>query len=261
MNTPKHTPQADAPCLQPIQLTQRSSQFRFKLHLYCSTENRHNNGEVPGAEPRTLMIDNPHLSLAQIQSILYPYILKCNLGRNCNFPTPRELATDQEVRMHAIELFSTMLKFGSVRNPWARMFSIYRRKEGVQVSSRISFSEFLNNIQYASDTCLHPLKMRSKLDWFRDEKGKIAMDYIFKLEEIEKAIKQIEEMSNGRITIQNKKERESTIRVLQRRIYPKRGENRGTPIPRRDRIPWLHLLISTKKNQIDRLRNMVIEHN
>ena len=151
------------------------------------------------------MIDNPHLSLAQIQSILYPYILKCNLGRNCNFPTPRELATDREVREDAIELFSTMFKFGSVRNPWARMFSMYRRKEGVQVSSQIPFSEFINNIQYASDTCLHPLKMASQLDWFRDKKGKIAMDYIFKLEEIEKAIEQIEEMSNGRITIQNKK--------------------------------------------------------
>lgn len=70
----------------------------------------------------------------------------------------------------------------------------------------MSFPEFVESIRYASDTCVHPLRTRSQLDWFKDEQGNVNMDYIFKLEEMDLAIRHIMEATNGRIALQNRKE-------------------------------------------------------
>ena len=165
------------------------------------------------------MIDNQHLTIAQIQSIFYPYFLKCNLGRNDNFPVSGEVESDARVREKSRELFSKMFKFGSVRNPWARTFSLYRRKEGIQVSSQISFSEFVGAICCASETCVHPLKTMSQLDWFRDENGMVAMDYIFKLEEIGKACEEIRERTGGRVSLKNQRKNVNPIKASYKDAY------------------------------------------
>jgi hypothetical protein len=112
-----------------------------------------------------------------------------------------------------------MFKFGSVRNPWARTFSLYRRREGVQVSNQISFSEFVGAISCASDTCFHPLKTMSQLDWFRDENGVVAMDYIFKLEDIGKACEEIRERTEGRVTLENLRRNVNPIKASYRDAY------------------------------------------
>ena len=73
-------------------------------------------------------------------------------------------------------------KFGFVRNPWDRVVSLYLRKEGLQMSDKMTFEEFVHWIENSSDTSIHPSKHQNQLDWFLDEKGNIAVDFIGKFE-------------------------------------------------------------------------------
>ena len=77
-------------------------------------------------------------------------------------------------------------KFGFVRNPWDRTVSLYLRKEGIQMANKMDFAEFVRWIQYSSDTCIHPSQHKNQIDWFLDENGKIAVDFIGKFENIRK---------------------------------------------------------------------------
>ena len=130
----------------------------------------------------TYFISNPHLTLNQTKDLIYPYLLSCNLGRNRNFPTTQNSPpSDFELRQLSSELFKRMFKFGSVRNPWARVYSLYTRKEAIQCKQKISFSLFLKNIRFANDTCLHPLRTQNQLDWFLDSNGRNIANYIYKL--------------------------------------------------------------------------------
>jgi hypothetical protein len=76
-------------------------------------------------------------------------------------------------------------KFGFVRNPWDRVVSLYCRREGQLIGQRMSFDAFVDWIEYASDTCVHPSRHRYQIDWFRDDKGDIAVDFIGKFENLE----------------------------------------------------------------------------
>ncbi len=82
--------------------------------------------------------------------------------------------------------FSSYFKFGFVRNPWDRVVSLYRRKEGVQKSQAMSFEQFVRWIENSSDTCIHPSKHKYQLDWFKDSDGEIAANYIGKFESLNK---------------------------------------------------------------------------
>ena len=84
------------------------------------------------------------------------------------------------------KILETYFKFGFVRNPWSRVVSLYNRKEGIQMQESMSFSEFVNWIEYSSDTCIHPSQKKSQLDWFKLENGKIKVDYIGKFENLNK---------------------------------------------------------------------------
>jgi len=75
-------------------------------------------------------------------------------------------------------------KFGFVRNPWDRVVSLYLRKEGIQLSGKMSFPEFVHWIQNSSDTCIHPSQHKNQIDWFLDENGNIAVDFIGKFENL-----------------------------------------------------------------------------
>ncbi len=76
-------------------------------------------------------------------------------------------------------------KFGFVRNPWDRVVSLYLRKEGIQMSKEMSFSDFVYWIQNSSDTSIHPSKHKNQLDWFLDHRGEIAVDFIGKFENLD----------------------------------------------------------------------------
>jgi hypothetical protein len=76
-------------------------------------------------------------------------------------------------------------KFGFVRNPWDRVVSLYLRREGQMMSNQMSFESFVEWIEHASDTCIHPSRHKYQLDWFRDENGDIGVDFIGRFENLE----------------------------------------------------------------------------
>lgn len=76
-------------------------------------------------------------------------------------------------------------KFGFVRNPWDRVVSLYLRKEGIQKSKEMTFEEFVYWIEYSSDTCKKASTHKYQIDWFKNNDGKIAVDFIGKFENLE----------------------------------------------------------------------------
>ena len=82
-------------------------------------------------------------------------------------------------------IFKNFFKFGFVRNPWDRTVSLYLRNEGIQMKESMTFDEFVNWIQYSSDTCIHPLKMKNQLDWFTDSHGNLLVDYVGRFETLD----------------------------------------------------------------------------
>lgn len=146
------------------------------------------------------LIPNPHLDIRQVRDALYLYFLRTSLGGNKEFPS-RGTPSDDELREKARQTFESFFKFSSVRNPWARAVSLYFRREGVQASDQMSFDTFCEQHIYASDTCEHPTLHASQLDWLCDESGQVIMDYVFKVEEFQKAIDDIRERTDGRLKL------------------------------------------------------------
>ncbi len=149
------------------------------------------------------LIPNPHLDIMQIRDALYTYFLTRSLAKNESFPS-ESVPKDKDIRTQANNVFNTYFKFSAVRNPWARAVSLYFRGEGIQLKDRCSFDEFCQNHFYASDTCRHPTLHRNQIDWLLDEKGEVLMDYVYKLENFEEAIKEILERTDGRLRITNR---------------------------------------------------------
>ncbi len=90
-----------------------------------------------------------------------------------------------KIRKNAAEKqFNSYFKFGFVRNPWDRVVSLYFRKEGIKMSGRITFDEFVKWIQNSSDTSIHTSVHKYQLDWFTDENGKVIVDFIGKFENL-----------------------------------------------------------------------------
>ncbi|MES9877882.1 MAG: sulfotransferase family 2 domain-containing protein [Candidatus Sedimenticola sp. PURPLELP] len=149
------------------------------------------------------LIPNPHLNIIQARDALYIHLLKEALGNNRDFPS-QHIPTDAELRSESQQLFDSLFKFSAVRNPWARAVSLYFRREGIQVKERKSFEKFCEQHLYASDTCTHPTLHKNQMDWLCDETGKNIMDYVYKLEEYETAIKEINEQTNHRLRLKTK---------------------------------------------------------
>jgi len=149
------------------------------------------------AQPGQALLRGPHLNILQVRG-LYPFLLTRGLGSNRNFPTQR-VASDAEVRATAREMFESFFKFSAVRNPWDRAVSLYRRREGVSVSAGASCEQFCQHHLYASDTCFYPTLHQNQLDWLCDEEGGCIMDYVYKLEDFNEAVKEIEARTEGRV--------------------------------------------------------------
>lgn len=78
--------------------------------------------------------------------------------------------------------FDTYFKFGFVRNPWDRVVSLFFRKERGRELGPAGWDEFIGWIENASDTCIHPTPHRNQIDWFLDERGAVAVDFIGRFE-------------------------------------------------------------------------------
>lgn len=148
------------------------------------------------------LVPNPHLDAVQIRELMYAYGLIGNLGRNRDFPQ-QDKFNNASVAETAKSLFDRCFKFSAVRNPWARAVSLYSRREGVQVRDRMTFQQFCEQHQYASDTCTQPTTHRNQSDWLQDEDGNDLIDFVYKVEEFENAIERIREMTNGRLVLKN----------------------------------------------------------
>lgn len=148
------------------------------------------------------LIPNPHLDIRQIRDGIYFYLLKKTLGTNHTFPN-KNMPTDSDLRRKAQQIFDSYFKFSAVRNPWARAVSLYYRRERIQAKRNMSFEQFCDYHIYASDTCGQPTLHKNQLDWLTSQNGEILVDYIYKLEEYEKAIVEIKNRTNGRLVLEN----------------------------------------------------------
>ncbi|MCH2046605.1 MAG: sulfotransferase family protein [Saprospiraceae bacterium] len=149
------------------------------------------------------IVPNPHLNILQIRDLFYIYFLKKYLGNNRDFPNNNVLS-DLDIRQTADQTFRQFFKFAAVRNPWARAVSLYYRREGVQMSQEQSFEEFCTQHIYASDTCFHPTLHQNQLDWLCDEQENCIVDYVYKVEDFQQAIREIKAQTNGRVCLEMK---------------------------------------------------------
>ena len=151
----------------------------------------------PKGEP---LVPQPHLDIRQVRDLIYLGELRSSLSRCTRFPT-QDVDDDDAVRRRAREKFDGFFKFSAVRNPWARAVSLYFRREGVRTAGTTDFEQFVRDHRYASDTCQHPTLHRCQMDWITDESGRIAVDYTYRLEDFDVAVREIEERSDGRIRL------------------------------------------------------------
>jgi hypothetical protein len=151
----------------------------------------------------TPLVPNPHLDIIQVRDLLYPFLLASALGRNNSFPS-KTVPTDKNIRDQAKQIFMDFFKFSAVRNPWARAVSIYFRREGIQMGRAMTFENFCEQHTCASDTCLHPTLHKNQIDWLCGEDGLIMMDFVYKVEEFDAAIKEIAERTDGRVQLLSK---------------------------------------------------------
>lgn len=121
----------------------------------------------------------PHLDILQtrveLESILQLRYL---------YERPDDVWDPNKVKGIVISVFEQYFKFGFVRNPWDRTVSLYERKEGMQLSGQKTFEEFVEWINYSSDTCLHPTQHKNQLDWFCEGNGKLLVDFIGRFERL-----------------------------------------------------------------------------
>ena len=85
----------------------------------------------------------------------------------------------------AVEKFDSYFKFGFVRNPWDRAVSLYERKQGLQLKSKMTFDEFIEWMKFSSSTCIHPVPHRYQLDWFVNPHGDVIVNFIGKFENLQ----------------------------------------------------------------------------
>lgn len=122
----------------------------------------------------------PHLDILQtrveLESILHLRYL---------YDRPDDVWDPNKVKGIVASIFKQYFKFGFVRNPWDRTVSLYERKEGIQFSGKKTFEEFVDWINYSSDTCLHPTQHKNQLDWFCAGNGKLLVDFIGRFERLD----------------------------------------------------------------------------
>lgn len=117
----------------------------------------------------TYLLPAPHLSIRQLKELWNLWHIRESLHKNHKFPTdPFVVLNDFEVLSASQQSFDQALKFATVRNPFARTLSLYRRKEGIQTEKQMSFCEFCEKLAFASDTSRWPTRNRNQIDWLID---------------------------------------------------------------------------------------------
>lgn len=146
------------------------------------------------------LLPQEHLNFQESRDALMAYLIRSKLGHNWAFPSPDVPSYDELLALRN-EKIEQLVKFSVVRNPWARAVSLYFRSEGIKLSDRMSFDAFVERMSYASDTCVNPSRHQNQLDWLIDEKGRIAVDFVEKLEELSTKTDELNEKLQGRCKI------------------------------------------------------------
>ncbi len=126
----------------------------------------------------------PHQDILYYKNMLrnqWPYEHKGHLQVKKYY---QSLTTEGARRKIGDAVFDRYFKFSFVRNPWARVVSLYFRNEGKPMRDKMSFEEFVDWIQYSSDTSVFVSGKKNQTDWFLDEDGSEAMDFVGKFETI-----------------------------------------------------------------------------
>tara|TARA_B100002019_G_scaffold287896_1_gene300602 strand:+ start:662 stop:1243 length:582 start_codon:yes stop_codon:yes gene_type:complete len=114
------------------------------------------------------------------------YVLKKHFcGLQPSVYPDKHLPVDQYKKMFPKEM-QTYFKFGFVRNPWSRVVSLFHRNEGVQMRKRMTFVEFVDWIQLATDTSVKCNKFPKKnMLGFFEINNKVNVDFIGKYENLQ----------------------------------------------------------------------------
>tara|TARA_E500000178_G_scaffold351891_1_gene414038 strand:+ start:3435 stop:4115 length:681 start_codon:yes stop_codon:yes gene_type:complete len=156
------------------------------------------------------LIKAPHLNIVQIRQAINLFFQIRQLGTNKAYPSAN-VKSCSDIQLESDSFFNNSFKFSSVRNPWERAVSLYSRKEGIQLKSKISFREFIEQHFYASDTCVIPTLHKNQYDWLCDEKGSMLADYVFKLENFREALPEIDKRSMGRLKLKELQENKNPL--------------------------------------------------
>ena len=112
------------------------------------------------------LLPAPHLTIRQLETLWHFWNMRESLHRNLQFPTnPKIVMSDLEVLEASEARFQSTVRFATVRNPFARTLSLWRRREGIQVQHEMTFHEFCDQLAYASDTCMWPTRNQCQVDW------------------------------------------------------------------------------------------------
>jgi hypothetical protein len=132
------------------------------------------------------LLSAPHLTIRQLKELWHLWHIRESLGKNTKVPTdPSIVLSDFEVLSASQRKFADALKFATVRNPFARTLSLYRRREGIQVEQVMSFHEFCERLAYASDTCKWPTRNENQIDWLTDWDNQTQIvENVLRLEEL-----------------------------------------------------------------------------
>ena len=128
----------------------------------------------------------PHLSISQIRYEMHRHRSATGTGA-MSWIQSKAYFFLPEAKRYAIgeNQFCSYFKFGFVRNPWDRVVSLYRRKEGLQMQEKMTFEEFVTWIKYSSSTCVHPTPHVNQLDWLVDSHGNVLVDFIGRFETLQ----------------------------------------------------------------------------
>lgn len=122
----------------------------------------------------------PHLNVPQTRCEL-----ECISRLDYLYERPDDVCNpDKPIRL-AESLFKEYFKFGFVRNPWDRTVALYERREGVHASKQMIFDDFVDCMEYSSDSSIHPIRHKNQLDWLCDENGNVLVDFIGRFERLE----------------------------------------------------------------------------
>jgi len=152
------------------------------------------------------MVPWPHLNIREIRDGLRVHAWTEALDTNRNYPTdPDVVGSYDELARQSDAFYAECFKFSTVRNPWARVASLYSRREGLKMATDMDFETFCLNIRYASDTCPKPTRHDCQIDWVTGDDGDIAVDLVMRLEDIADGLQKIREMTDGRLEFQHAK--------------------------------------------------------